>query len=90
MVYEFLLCPGDWCPFKSECFRFLCEPSPYRRHYFGEIPYDLEKHDCQYLSYLRDHKPVEKDDLVPLMEIPPTVCEFKPSMLPEDQPGCKA
>ena len=40
-------CQGTNCPLKEKCYRFTAPRGRYQS-YFTEVPYDLEKQECEH------------------------------------------
>ncbi|BAY11820.1 DUF2934 domain-containing protein [Calothrix sp. NIES-2098] len=47
MPYDIIMCPGQSCPIKHDCYRFTSEILG-RQDFFGTDPYSFSTNSCEY------------------------------------------
>lgn len=59
-MVDICMCSGEGCPLKESCYRYKAKPSEYLQSYFGDIPYDFDKENCEYYWNCESSKDVRK------------------------------
>jgi len=46
-------CKWEWCKFKNECYRYLCDKDEYLQSYFIDSP--IKDWECEFLRLIKNN-----------------------------------